>query len=193
MLRSIIDAMPQLLLNVGLQLLPTNLALGLAFIGASGLMSFVSGLLGDAEQDDRNNELERLKSIQQQIEDLIDAQRKQQEYFLTQKRKVDSTAVSVNDAIITPRGTVYTHPEDYIIATKTPETLMGSGGANVVVNVINNSGAQISRQDSIGADGTREIQLVIDGMIKNGFASGRYDGAMDAMTTRRKGRGLVNG
>ena len=41
---------------------------------------------------------------------------------------------SVNDAIISPKGDIIsTHPDDYIIATKTPETLGGKGG--VVINI----------------------------------------------------------
>jgi hypothetical protein len=193
MLKSMIDAMPQLLLNVGLQLMAAKQwALGLAFIGASGLMSFVSGLTDSAEQDNRNDEAERLKRIQEQITDLIESQRKQQEYYLTQKRKVDSTALSVNDAIITPRGTVYTHPEDYIIATKTPETLMGGGGANVVVNIVNNSGAKISQQESVGEDGAREIQVTIDKIVQNGIANGRYNNAFNAMNAKNQGRKVTN-
>jgi len=132
MLRAMIDAMPQLLLNVGLQLIMAKRwALGLAFIGASGLMSFVSGMIEDSNDSGRNDEAERLRRIQEQITDLIDQQRRQAEYYFVKKRSVNATAV--NDAIITPKGIVYTHPEDYIIATKTPETLMsgGGGGTNV--------------------------------------------------------------
>jgi len=40
---------------------------------------------------------------------------------------------SVNDAIISPRGDIITtHPDDYLIATKTPGSLGGSG---VTVNI----------------------------------------------------------
>lgn len=42
---------------------------------------------------------------------------------------------SVDDAIISPRGDIITtHPDDYIIATKTPETL-GAGGGGVTIQI----------------------------------------------------------
>jgi hypothetical protein len=42
------------------------------------------------------------------------------------------TGSNVSDAIISPSGNVIsTHPDDYLIATKTPETLGGGGSVNV--------------------------------------------------------------
>jgi len=193
MLKSMIDAMPQMLLNVGLQLMSKNWKLGLAFIGASGLMSFVSGLTDAAEQDGRNDEAERLRRIQEQITDLIDAQRKQQEYYLVQKRKVNDSALRVNDAIITPRGTVYTHPDDYIIATKTPETLMsGKGGGNVYISIQNNAPVTVNTESETTEDGARKVKITIDNIVKNGIANGDYDGAFNAMNNRNRGRRISN-
>jgi len=195
MLKSLIDAMPNLLLNVGLQLISKGQwGPGLAFIGASGLMSFVSGLTDNAEANGRNDEAERLRKIQEQITDLIDAQRQQQEYYLTQKRKVNDSAVSVNDAIITPRGTVYTNPEDYIIATKTPETLMSGSGSsgNVYINIQNNAPVTVNTETENAEDGSRLIKIMIDKTVKNGIASGEYDGAFSAMNSRSRGRDIIN-
>jgi hypothetical protein len=59
--------------------------------------------------------------------------------FLNSKNlpKIDSkkNIYDVNDAIITPKGIVNTHPDDYLIATKNPNTLGGSGGNDVKMNV----------------------------------------------------------
>ena len=45
---------------------------------------------------------------------------------------------SVNDAIISPYGKIIsTHPDDYLIATKDPQSLAGSGG--ITVNITGNS------------------------------------------------------
>lgn len=42
---------------------------------------------------------------------------------------------SVNDAVITPKGDIIsTHPEDYLIATKTPEKLAGNGGITINIS-----------------------------------------------------------
>ena len=47
-------------------------------------------------------------------------------------------ALSVNDAIISPDGNIITtHPDDYLIATKNPQSLGGGGG--VVINITGNS------------------------------------------------------
>jgi len=195
MLKAMIDAMPQLLLNVGLQLIMAKQwALGLAFIGASGLMSFVSGLIDDSKDSGRDEEEERLRRIRDQITDLIEQQRKQAEYYATKKRSVDASSISVNDAIITPKGTVYTHPEDYIIATKRPDTLMsnGGGGANVNVIVNNYTDASVSRQDRITADGTKEIALTIKKLVGSAIANGDLDGAFNAMNNRRAGKRMQN-
>ena len=186
MLRGLIDAMPNLLLNVGLQLIPKNLALGLAFIGASGLMSFVSGMIGDADSSGQKSEAERLRNLQQQLLDLIAAQRQQQEYFLTQKRRVDNS-ITVNDAIITPRGVVHTHPEDYIIATKRPQDLM-SGGSSVIVQIINKTDSVITQNETITGDGEKLIEVTIDRVVQNGLASGKYQTAIDMGAQRRSGR-----
>jgi hypothetical protein len=195
MLKSLIDAMPQLLLNVGLQLIMAKRwALGLAFIGASGLMSFVSGVT-DSKDNGRDYEAERLRRIQDQISDLIDQMRKQEEYYATKKRSVNASAVSVNDAIITPRGTVYTHPEDYIIATKRPESLMsGAGAGNVFVNIEieNNAPVTVNAESETMEDGVKKIKIIIDQAVKSGIANGEYDGAFNAMNSRRRGREVQN-
>jgi hypothetical protein len=195
MLKTMIDAMPQMLLNVGLQLMSRNWKLGLAFIGASGLMSFVSGMIDNADQDGRNDEADRLRRIQEQITDLIDAQRQQQEYYMIQKRRVNDSAISVNDAIITPRGRVYTNPEDYIIATKTPETLMGGGNCgngNVNVIVQNYAQATINTETETAKDGSKLVRITVENIVKNGIANGEFDGAFNAMNNRRGGRSLSN-
>lgn len=42
---------------------------------------------------------------------------------------------SVDDAIISPDGNIITtHPDDYIIATKDPSSLMGGGGINITIS-----------------------------------------------------------
>jgi hypothetical protein len=192
MVKSLVDAMPQLLLNVGLQLMTKNWKLGLAFIAASGLMSFVSGMIGDSESDGRDNEAEQLKRIREQISDLIEQQRKQEEYYYTKKRSINASITSVNDAIITPKGTVYTHPEDYIIATKRPDSLMSSGGGNVYINIENNAPVHVETKTETAEDGSKVIKIMIDKVVTSGIANGDYDGAFNAMNVRTQGRRIHN-
>jgi hypothetical protein len=191
LVKSLIDAMPQLLLNVGLQLMSTNWQLGLAFVAASGLMSFVSGMIDDSKDNGRKDEEDKLRRIREQITDLIEQQRKQEEYYYTKKRNVNTYSQSVNDAIITPRGMVYTHPEDYIIATKRPESLM-SGGANVIINIENNAPVQVKTETAAADDGSKVITLTIERVVNDGIANGKFDGAFNAYNSRKNGRRLQN-
>ncbi|MCL2879069.1 MAG: hypothetical protein FWF29_02375, partial [Treponema sp.] len=187
MLRNLINAMPQLLLNVGLQLISKgNWQAGLAFIGASGLMSFVSGMIGDAQDQGKQDELDKLNKIQQQITDLIDAQRQQQEYYLVQKRRINANATSVNDAIITPKGIVHTSPQDYIIATKRPDQLMSGGNVSVIVN--NYSSSNVTTSQETAEDGSKAIVVTVENIVKSGIASGKFDNAFNALNNRTKSR-----
>lgn len=71
----------------------------------------------------------------------------------------------LNDGIVQNGRIITTHPDDYIIATKTPETL-GNGKANVVVNVHNNAGVKVETNSYF--DGTRTIiDLFMDGYSRN--------------------------
>lgn len=70
----------------------------------------------------------------------------------------------VGDGIIQNGKVISTHPDDYIIATKDPSSL--GGKANVVVNVNNNSNAEVTTNSYF--DGTKEIiDIMIDGISRN--------------------------
>jgi lambda family phage tail tape measure protein len=47
--------------------------------------------------------------------------------------------------------------------------------SNVVVNVINQSGAETEQRESVGQDGTRIIDILIVNKVREGFASGAFD------------------
>jgi hypothetical protein len=188
--KNIAEAIPQMLLSAGLQLVTAgNWPAGLALIGASGLMSFIAGLIPEAEKDNRKDELEKLNNIRQQITDLIASQREQEEYYTVKRRSLDAqAAMSVNDMILTPHGNFSTNPNDFIIATKHPETLTGGGGSPVNITVINNTPATITQQEGVGEDGARQVMFLIDQVVQNGLASGKYDRAIGAMNQRAAGR-----
>jgi len=90
--------------------------------------------------------------------------------------------------ILSPHGVFSTDPEDYIIATKRPESLMSGGAASVYVNVINNSNADVTAHESTDENGARIVEITIDRVVQNGMASGKYDGAFDIMSQRRGGK-----
>ena len=92
--------------------------------------------------------------------------------------------------ILSPSGAFSTDPEDYIIATKHPENLMGGNAAPVYVTVINNSNASVSAQENASADGAREIQVIVDGLVNHGLVSGKYDAALDIAASRKAGKSV---
>jgi hypothetical protein len=196
MVKRIIDSLPQMLLQAGLQLLIAGQWIaGLGLIGASGLMGFVSGLTDSAKDDSNKDDYERLKKISDQITDLINQQREQAEYYLIKRRELNASVIragitGVNDMIITPQGNFSTNPNDFIIATKHPETLGSNEAAPVYINIINNSTSTVTAQEETDQDGTRKIVVMVDQLVQNGLATGKYDGAIAAGEQRRRGRSL---
>ncbi|MDR1250146.1 MAG: tape measure protein [Treponema sp.] len=190
MIRNMINALPQLLLYAGVQLMTTgNWQLGLAFIAASGLASFVSGLIPDSGKDGAEDQVAKLQKIQDEISKLIDQQKNLEEYYFKKRQELNAKAsMSVNDLIVTPQGSFSTHPDDFIIATKRPETLGSGGGTRLNVKIVNNAGAVVATQQGIGADGLDELLVMVDRRIQNNIASGRFDGSFATRDFRLRGR-----
>ena len=151
----------------------------------------------DGEQQE---EAERLRAVNEQYKNLYAALKEQEEYYLQQRRHLNAEwaienfqrPTPVNDMILSPRGAFSTDPEDYIIATKRPEDLMNGGAAPVYVTVINNANATVSTQERTVSGGAKEIQIIVDGLVQQGMASGKYDGAFDAMSARRSGKRITS-
>jgi hypothetical protein len=150
-----------------------------------------------ATNDERQKEEERLRALNAQYAKLYDALKKQEEYYLTQRRNLYSQQTienfqnvrHVNDMILSPHGAFSTNPRDYIIATKHPETLMsGGGGSPVYITVINNANADVKTEEMTGADGSKQIQIIVDSIVQQGFTNGRYDNVLDAASQRRAGK-----
>jgi len=148
--------------------------------------------------DEQQEEAERLRLLNEQYKNLYSALKEQEEYYLQQRRNLNAEWAienyqtrTVNDMILSPHGAFSTSPEDYIIATKHPENLMGGGAAPVYVTVINQSNATVSTQESTAASGAREIQVLIEGVVQNALAKGNLDSALDAAAMRRSGRRIT--
>jgi len=144
--------------------------------------------------DERQEEADRLRALNEQYKNLLSALKEQEEYYLQQRRHLNAEWAienyqNVNDMILSPHGVFRTDPEDYIIATKHPENLTGNsnGGGNVYVNVINNSSAEVSARESVMADGSKAVDIII-GAVKREFVNGGFDGVTDAVAARRRGK-----
>jgi hypothetical protein len=191
--RNLIKSLPQLLLQAGLQLLIAGQWIpGLALIGASGLASFVSGLIDTSSQDSKNDELEELKHIYDQTVKLMESIRENEEYYLKKRRELNADwaieSMDVNDMILTPYGNFSPDPKDYIIATKNPSALGNNVNVPVYMNIVNNSTSTVTAQEQTDPDGARRIMVLVDQVVQNGIASGKYDGAFNAKQARDSGR-----
>lgn len=170
-------------------------ALGLAMVAAGGGLSFISGLAsGSEEDDDKNSEYEKLLKIKEDLTDLLKQAREDSIYYETKTRHGNALAVNqkVNDAIITPSGKVIsTHPDDYLIATKTPETLVKGGGQpQINFSVIDkSSGIKVTKQNVKYDEKTNmiEFEAVLENKINEIIATSKGDDAFNARAARLNG------
>jgi len=82
-------------------------------------------------------------------------------------------------------------PEAIMPLTRMPNGNLGvqtaGGGANVTVNIINNSGADVQQEETETADGGRRIDITIGDMINKHITSGKADRAMGRYGLRAAG------
>ena len=102
---------------------------------------------------------------------------------------------AVHDAIITPRGDVVTtDPKDYLIATKTPRTLVGGGAPTINFSVIDKStGVKVTQQRSSYDERTNtiEFEAIIESKIQEVIATSKGDEAFAARESRLNGRTVI--
>jgi hypothetical protein len=165
------------------------------------LETFFGWLVGDlddlydsltASNDEREKEAELLRKLNDQYAKLLDSIREQEEYYLKKRRELNADwaieSMGVNDMILTPHGNFSTDPNDYIIATKNPSTLGNNVNVPVYVNIVNNSTSTVTAQEQTDPDGARRITVLVDQVVQNGIASGKYDGAFSAKQVRDSGK-----
>lgn len=179
--------------------------LGIAAAGAG--MSFLSGILGAEEKDNDkgNSELERLLKVKEDLQELLKQAREDSVYYEKTVRhknaisaNADFTTKKVNDAIITPSGDVIsTHPDDYLIATKTPHSLVnaGKGGAPTInFSVVDKStGIKVTQQKSSYDEDKNEIdfEAIIESKVTEIIATSKGDEAFNARQARINGRSVI--
>ena len=175
---------------------------GLALAAAGGGLSFLGGYLGaDSDSDDdTDSDYERLLRIKEDLTDLLKQAREDSIYYENQTRHGNALAVNsslgkstkVNDAIITPSGNVIsTHPDDYLIATKTPETLTRGGGAPTInFSVVDKStGVKVTKQSSKynEKDNSIDFEAVIESKVTEIIAGSKGDEAFSIRAARQAG------
>lgn len=176
---------------------------GAALVAAGGVMQIMGGFLGaddDKEKDKREQEEERLKTLRDLLKEIIDQAKVDAQYYENHMRHENAISVqSVNDAIITPQGNVVTtHPDDYLIATKTPGSLVGAGQtkveSKVSITVVNASGTAVQAEETnrkTDKDGNVNIEVMLTSMMGQKIADGDMDPFFEAREARIHGVSYV--
>lgn len=183
---------------------------GLAIAAAGGFAEGIgSGLLSgrDNSDDKDDDKTSKLESLADKIADLLEQARIDADYYEKNLRHKTALGInagysnkvtSVNDAVITPQGKVIsTAPDDYLIATKTPETLGGTGQVNVqpkvniVVNKNTRANVDVSVTQQIEPDGTVQVVAMIEDIVGQYIGSRRSDDAFAARNAILQGRKSV--
>ena len=203
MLSSMGAAMAQAGFSIMAKGTKSDIALGLALVAAGGFGNFLGGWLSasaeDAADNSEQDEYERLQKMKDSLADLLKQARDDAIYYETTLRGKKAIATNdvlsttqVHDMILTPQGQFSTDPDDYIIASKNPSALGGGSGninPNIVVNVINTSGGQLSveRTEERRTNDGYELDVIVNGLVKDAMNNGDYDDVLQGVESRRKG------
>ena len=179
-------------------------AAGLGLAAAGGFASGIGGALTSSSNDSKDkDQTEKLNKLADRLQDLLEQARTDALYYernmrhrtaLGMNSMLTDNTLKVNDAIITKSGqVVQTSPDDYIFATKNPQSM----GANysvspqINVSVTNNTGAQVTQRETVDANGNSFIEFYIDNKIEEFIATERGDEAFNARNVRLNGRTVV--
>lgn len=178
---------------------------GVALAAAGAGSSFLAGLSKTDNSNDKKTEdkTKKLENLKNDLLDLLKQAREDAVYYentLRHKKALSTndsiSEVKVNDAIITPQGNVIsTHPDDYLIATKTPHTLLsGSNSPTINFSLVDKStGVQVTQQKTKYNEDTNtiEVEAVIESKVKEIIASSAGDEAFAAREARLSGRHVL--
>ena len=149
--------------------------------------------LDQIKQQIADNEKKRLQDMTQAYTNLLNAMKENEDWYLRKKTELNANtrkdSYSVNDMILTPQGQFSTHPDDYIIATKNPQSL--GGGAVVNVNIENNASDAVDvKATPVNRNGIQEIMIQISRKIADDVANGAngWDSALLRQSARTVGR-----
>ena len=180
-------------------------ASGLALAAAGGVVSGIGGAVskGNSEKDKNDDKLAKLEKLKQDLADLLKQAREDAIYYETTLRHKNAISANdefkvqkVNDAIITPKGVVQTAPDDYLFATKNPQTLLGGGRGSPIINfsVIDKStGIKVTEQRSTYDEERNQIDIeaVIESKVNEIIATSKGDDAFAARQYRLNGRSVT--
>jgi len=179
MAQQILKQLPMMFLQAGLQLIANGQwPLGLGFIAAAGSSAIISGYVDGASKHAQGGVFDERG----------------------QARMFAAGGMFTNQIVSSP--TYFAHggglglmgeagPEAVMPLARMPDGDLGvktaGGGANVTVNIINNSGAEVRREETETTDGGMRIDVTIGDAINRHIASGKADRAMGRFGVRAQG------
>jgi tape measure domain-containing protein len=180
MAKQILDQLPLLFLQAGLQLIANGQwPLGLGFIAAAGSSAIIDGYVKGASKHAQGGVFDEYGQA---------------------ARAFAAGGAFTNQIVSSP--TYFAHgsgfglmgeagPEAIMPLTRMPNGNLGvqtaGSGANVVINIVNNSGAEVKQEESETADGARQIDITIGDLINRHIGSGKADRAMGRYGLRAGG------
>jgi phage-related minor tail protein len=176
MARQILDSLPSLFLQAGLQLIVQGQwPLGLGFIAAAGSTALISGYVNgrttkdeDADRNARGNVFNEALARAYAKGGAFTSQIVNSPTYFRHGGGLGLMGEAGPEAVIPLKR----------MANGDLGVESGGGGARVVVNIINNSGATVSKQETEDRYGNKQIDVIIGKMIDQHLASGRADAAL---------------
>jgi tape measure domain-containing protein len=174
MSQEILNALPTLFLQAGLHLIAQGQwALGLGFVAASGSTALVKGYVnGRIESEREAAKANALGNV----------------YDASGVRAFGHGGTFTNQIVQSPTTFRFARgaglmgeagPEAIVPLRRMANGSLGvqaaGSGANVTVNIINNSGAEVKQEERDDGAGGKEIIVVIGEMVNNHIASGKAD------------------
>jgi len=185
MSQEILNALPNLFLQAGLQLIAQGQwPLGLGFVAAAGSTAMIKGYVGGRIEAEQNAAKANAHG------NIFDADGI---YTFTRGGTFTNQIVQTPTLFKFARGTGLmgeAGPEAIVPLKRMANGDLGvtaASGGNVVVNIINNSGAEVHRKETETADGGKQIDITIGEMINRHITSGKADRAMGRYGLRAAG------
>ena len=158
------------------------------------IIDWINNFLGYEKEVEtaKQDEIERLRKLNDAYGALYEAMKEQEQYYLKQKSLLiadtykQNAITKVNDMILTDKGVFSTDPKDTIMAMKNPQSLIG--GTNVSVQVIDNVGVNTN----VRQQGNDIVIELISQKIASDYADGRngWDSAIQMQQQSSEGRSL---
>ena len=185
----ILNAMPSLFLQAGLQLIAQGQwALGLGFVAAAGTVGLAKGFVDGRAEDARAAARANARG----------------NVFDTEGVRAFSRGGTFTNQIVTDPTLFKFSKGTGLMGEAGPEAIVplkrmangdlgvrsAGGGSQVTVNVYNNSGAEVRREEREDPEGGRQIDIFIGELIGSQIARGRHDAAIESRFEglRKRGR-----